>query len=266
MTREILKILAEEEAEKVGNPKALAGLEALKNSVVFAGKMGWLRRSLPKGSSIAPASSSEALPSRLIPIAFNIEIPRVSEEDYAETRKAVEATGAFIVPIRAVSIKDLLAEDLNRGQRRFNHGWVNASEIMRATVPPEMEVFIIPNVVRINGSNSLFTDEQKTKIAGEAVRFKEKLPAAVRDFVGLHMVDPSTYSQLEDAWMDVGKGLLFPDFFARTDVQTRAGFVARVGRQGPNSARAVVAWHRGRPGNIHVFAVPVGVLPRKLAA
>ena len=47
---------------------------------------------------------AEALPSRLKPILFKIEIPTVSEAVYAETRKAVEATGVFIAPIRSVSI------------------------------------------------------------------------------------------------------------------------------------------------------------------
>ena len=94
---------------------------------------------------------------------------------------------------------------------------------MRATLPPEMEVFINPNAVRVEGSNNLSTNEQKIKIAEEAAKFKEQLPEGVRAFVGLYMVDPSTYSQLEDAWMDAGNGLLLPNYFARTDIRIVGG-------------------------------------------
>ena len=95
------------------------------------------------------SQTMETLPLRLKPIPFEIDIPEVSEEVYAKTRRAVEATGAFIVRIRPVSIADLLVEDRQRGQRRFrfNHDWVNASPTMRATVPPEMEVFIFISMV-----------------------------------------------------------------------------------------------------------------------
>ncbi len=184
---------------------------------------------------------------------------------YAETRKAVEATGAFITLVRSVSIKDLLEEDKKREQRRFDHSWVNSSETMWATIPPRMEVFIDPKAVRIEGSNRLSTDEQKAKIAQAETRFKERLPEGVRPFVSLIMAGPSTYSQLEDAWMDVGNGLLFPDYFARTNVQTVRGGVADVGRYDPDGQRTVGGWDRN-DGYGDVFAVPVGVLPQKLAA
>lgn len=126
-----------------------------------------------------------------------------------------------------------------------------------------MEVFISPNAVRIEDSNNLSTDRQKIKIAEAEARFKGQLPEGVRRFVSLHMVDPSTYSQLEDAWIDAGNGLLLPDFFARTDVQSFGGFVAGVGRHVPSDRRNVNDWSRG-DGYRGVFAVPVGVLPRKL--
>ena len=52
---------------------------------------------------------------------FTIDIPVVSEEVYAATRRAVEDTGAFIASIRAVTMEGLLAEDKQRGRRRLNH-------------------------------------------------------------------------------------------------------------------------------------------------
>lgn len=212
-----------------------------------------------------PVTLAEAQPSHLTPTLFKIEIPTVSEEIYAETRRAVETAipGVFITQIRSVSIEDLLTEDLIRVQRRL--GYVNDSRTMRATVPPEMEVFINPKAVRIEESNRLSTDKHKTRIAEAQANFRERLPEKVRHFVNMYMVDPSTYSQLEDAWMDAGKGLLFPDFFARTDVETVRGGVAGVGRFGPGYRRRVRGWLRGRGVGL-VFAVPVGVLPRKLTA
>lgn len=251
---------------KAESQKYATGIELVNNFVDSLQKKGLLpkRFAKPVEPSIVASRLSESLPLRLKPIPFEIEIPTVSEEVYAETRRAVEATGAFIIPIRSVSIEDLLAEDLNRGERRFNHNWVNASKAMRATFPPAMEVFIDPNAVRIEGSNGLSTNEQKTKIAEAAASFKKKLPKEVRGFVDLHMVDPSTYSQLEDAWMDVGKGLLLPDFFARTDVKTVGSLVAFVGIYDATDRRRVDDCYRDF-GYVHVFAVPVGVLPQKLA-
>ena len=219
----------------------------------------------------APAEQAkETLPLRLKLIPFEIEIPTVSEEVYAETRKAVETAipGVFITSIRPVTMEDLLTEDGQRGERGQPKrlGYVNDSKIMRAVFPPEMEVFINPNAVRIEGSNGLSTDQQKRKIMEEEARFKAKLPKAVRPFVSLLMVDPSTMSQVEDRYMDENNGaLLFPDFFGRTDVQTVQDLVAYVGRYDPNCQRSVHEWYRGN-GYGHVFAVPVGVLPRKLTA
>lgn len=204
-------------------------------------------------------------PRGLEPIRHAIEIPRVSEELYNRTREAVEQAGYnFIVPIRSVSIEELLEEDNKRGQRRFNHDWVSCSKTTRTTVPPEMEVFINPDAVRIEGSNCLSTDDQEKKIAEAAASFKEQLPEGVRSFVDLHVVDPSTISQLEDAWMDAGNGFLLPNYFARTAVRTPEDRVAHVGRYGPDDQRRVPDWHRNNAISL-VFAVPVGVLPKKLA-
>ena len=204
--------------------------------------------------------------SEALPIHLEIAIPLVSEEVYRETRRAVEATGVFITSVRSVSIRDLLAEDELREQRGKPRrlGYVNESKRMRATVPLEMEVFIDPNAVRIEGSNNLPTNTQKQMIQDAGERFRDKLPQGVRSNVVFDMMDPSTMSQLEDAWMDAGRGLLLPDYAARTDVQTVPGCVANVGRGDPTYRRVVSGWGRDF-GLDHVFAVPVGVLPRKSA-
>lgn len=212
--------------------------------------------------------AQESSPTRLQPIQFNIEIPFVSEKVYTETRQAVETAipGVFIAPIRPVSMAELLIEDLQRPQRRFNHDWVNSSETMRATTPPEMEVFVDPKNFKIEGSNNLSTDAQKARIAEEAVKVNLLLPEAVRPHVGWHMVDPSTLSQLEDRYIGENNGaLLLPDFFGRTDVQTVQGCVAHVGRYDSSYRREVGGWHRDL-GYRNVFGVLVGVLPQKLTA
>lgn len=207
-------------------------------------------------------------PRGLEPIRYAIEIPTVNEEVYQRVREAVEATGrTFVAAIRSVSVGDLLAEDKQREQkgkaRRL--GFVNDSKTMRATVPPEMEIAINPNMVRIEGSNNLSTDAQKTKIREAEAAWKKQLPEDVRPYVSMRMVDPSTYSQLEDSYMDGTGELLFPNFFARTDAQTVRGGVALVGRDDPTGRRYVLDWSVGN-GDGRVFAVPVVVFPRKLVA
>lgn len=214
-------------------------------------------------------SRRETSPLVLKPIPFEIEIPTVSEEVYVETRRAVETAipNVFIAPIRSATMESLLAEERQREQRGEPRrlGYVNDSKTMRATLSPAMEVFIDPTAIRIEGSNYLSTDEQKAEIAKVAARYRERLPEALRGYVDWHMVDPSTMSQLEDAWMDAGNGLLLPDFYARTDVETVGGGVAGVGRIVPGRQRLVSDWNRDL-GYGHVFAVAVGVLPQKLAA
>ncbi|MBI4080273.1 MAG: hypothetical protein HY430_00715 [Candidatus Levybacteria bacterium] len=215
----------------------------------------------PKGKT-APETSQ---PRGLEPIEFAIDIPTVNEEVYLKTREAVEATGyRFVAAIRPVSIEDLIAEDSQREQEgkpgRLGH--VNDSRAMRAIVPPEMEVAINPASVRIEGSNYLSTDDQIAKIQDAEDEWKELLPEDVRSLVSMRMVDPSTYSQLEDAYMDAREGQpLFPNYFARTDVPTFLGFVADVGRRGPDNQRNVNDWYRDSD-NRSVFAVPVVVLPQ----
>lgn len=218
-------------------------------------------------------TEAEALPLHLRPMPFEIEIdiPEVSEQIYTETRKAVEATGAFITSIRSLSMQALLREDEERGQRGEERrlGYViDHAQAMWAALPPEMEVFINPKAVRIEDSNRLASERQETKIAEAEARFKDQLPEDVRPFVQFIVADPSTMSQIEDAWMDAGNGLLFPDYHALTKVQDVGGIeggVAFVGRNEPREERVVGYW-RMAVGGHDFFAVPVGVLPRKLVA
>lgn len=211
------------------------------------------------------------LPARFAKVVFEIEIPEVSEQIYIETRKAVEATGAFITTIQSLTMKDLLREDEERGQRGEPKRLGYVIDDTRATwaaAPPEMEVFINPKAVRIEDSNGLPTARQKTKIARAERQFKTQLSERVMPFVQFIMADPSTMSQIEDAWMDAGNGLLFPNYLACTEVQTVGdieGGVAHVGRSDPRDRRVIGYWRRDSGGG-NVFAVPVGVLPRQLAA
>ena len=187
------------------------------------------------------------------------EIQTVDKEVYRETRRAVEALGMFIVPIRPLSIEDLLEEDKKRVKRRLNDAWVHSSRSMRTLVPPEMEVFIDPNVVRIKRSNKSI-NVQKQMIEDAEASFRLRLPEAVRRFVIMRMADPSTLSQIEDSYIDKKLGvLLFSDFFARTDVLTDGSRFAEVGRLNHNNDRLIDGWN-GDDGR-GVFAVPVGVLP-----
>lgn len=239
---------------------------------------GYLAPRLPVGSRLVIARAdggstkrADALLSRSQPIPFEIAIPGVSPEVYAETRRAVETAipNVFIAQIQPDTMEELLVKDLQReadgGSRRINHGWVNTSKGMRATFPPAMEVFIDPQKFRIDNSNNLSTDAQKAKIAEEAAKLSTRLPKNVSCFVIWQMMDPSTGSQLEDRYMDRYGELLMPDFFIRTDVPTVQGFVADVGHLGPYNQREVNDWHRDF-GYHNVFAGLVGVLPQELAA
>lgn len=217
-----------------------------------------------RSGGISPETSK---PRGLEPIRFAIEIPTVSEELYRRTREAVEQAGyKFIVPIRSVSMQDLLAEDELRYQngkaRRL--GYVNDSKRMRDTVPPEMEVAIDPARFKIEGSNRLSTDRQKIRVKQEQAILKGQVPKDIQHLVNMEMVDPSTLSQVEDKYMEENNALLLPDWSARTDIQTIQGLVAHVGRPYPAYPRYVNVWNRGN-GYDGVFAASVVVLPRKLS-
>lgn len=205
-------------------------------------------------------------PRGLEPIRFAIEIPIVGDEVYLKTCEAVRATGyTFFAAIRPVSMEDLIAEDRQREQEKNSRrlGFVNDSKAMRATVPPEMEVAINLDRVRIDGSNYLSTDDQQAINKEEEATWKEQLPEDIRPFVSMHMMDPSTYSQLEDAYVDSKGGLLLPNYFARTDVPTVSGRVAMIGHLDSSRQRRVGEWDRNE-GQYNIYFVPVVVLPRRL--
>lgn len=198
---------------------------------------------------------------RVEPILYAIDIPTVSAEVHAKVVEAVKKTGyTFTAPIRPISMKDLIDKD-----SRNRLGYVNDSKIMRATIPPEMEIAINPQKVRIERSNDLSLDQQKEKIKQAEAQWMKGLPEDIRPFVSMRMVDPSTLSQLEDVYIDDTGKLLFPDFFARTDVETVPGEVASVGHDAPASRRDVTSWVH-YAGNASIFAMPVVVLPRVSAS
>jgi hypothetical protein len=162
--------------------KHATGIDLVGNFVDSLQRKGLLPKRFTQAvePSTAQAGSREArVPLHLKPIPFEIEIPTVSEEVYAETRKAVETAipGVFIAPIRSATMESLLAEDRQREQRGESRrlGYINDSKTMRATLSPSMEVFIDPENFRIDGSNSLPTDSQKQMIQIAGERFRERL-------------------------------------------------------------------------------------------
>lgn len=198
---------------------------------------------------------------RVEPILYPIDIPTVTPEVYAQVVESLKKVGiTFKAPIQEASMNELMKQDTKN-----RLGYVNDSESMRATVPPAMEVAINPNKVRIEGSNNLPTDDQKDLIAQYEQEIKQQLPKDVRNLISIIMADPSTDSQLEDAYMDQTGKQLFPNFFARTDVEMVSGYVAGVGRSVPTYPRSVADWFRD-DGYGSVFAVPVVVLPRVSAS
>ena len=92
-------------------------------------------------------------------------------------------------------------------------------------------------------------------------QWKHGLPPTLEHLVLMRMVDPSTYVQLEDAYMDKTGQMLFPDFSVRTDVESTPGRAAFVGRTVPASMRRLASWDANQ-GLHSVFAFPVVVLPR----
>lgn len=131
--KEVPRGLPKEESQKYA-----AGIELVGDFVDSLQKQGLLPRRFAETveSITSQVGSSESLPSRLIPTPFEIQVPGESEKIYAETRKAVEATGAFITSIRPLTMEDLLREDREREQkgepRRL--GYVNDSKTVLATL------------------------------------------------------------------------------------------------------------------------------------
>ncbi len=192
-----------------------------------------------------------------------IEIPTVSEGVYIRTREALAKTGfKFVVAIEPVSIAQLVVSGAT-GQR---FGYINPSEKMRSNIPPQMEVAIDLNNVRIKHSNDRSTDTQIEMIREQEAALKGRLPEDLRGFISMIMPKHASILAQLDLEHQKRKGkALFTYWFSRTDDQTLPGHVARVGRPDPTVGLFVDDWDRDL-GYDHVFAVPVVVLPRKLAA
>jgi len=192
----------------------------------------------------------------------SFEIPTVSKELYMKTREALAKEGyTFVVNIESVSIGQLASDPVI--SQHF--GYVNPSEKMRAIVPQQMEVAINPNNLRIENSNNYkSTDTQIGMIKKEEADLKDKLPKEIRNLISMRMQSASVLAQLDDKYQKETRKVLFTDWFGRTDDQTVPGGVAHVGRRDPTHGLHVGDW--SRDGALDgFFAVPVVVLPRKLA-
>lgn len=193
------------------------------------------------------------------------EIPTVGEGLYAQTREALAKIGlTFVVAIEPVSIGDLLEDSATKG--RF--GFVGSFRTMREVVPSQMEVAIDPRNVKIAESNNLSIDVQLRRIEVWRAALKRKLPQKVGDVIKVRMPSASVLAQLDFAYQRrTGKPLL-PDYFARAKDPVFDS-VVDVGREdSQDDNRLVISGHGWAYGDGHpsVFAVPVLVLPHKLAA
>ena len=218
--------------------------------------------SKPETSTIAsPAPTTPvAVEAPAVKISETFEIPTVSKELYLKTREALKKEGyTFVVAIESLSIGHLASDPVI--SQRFSY--VNSSEDMRSIVPQQIEVSINPKKLRIKNSNSKSTDIQIKMIKDEEAALKGKLREGVRDIISMSMPNASVLSQLDSEYQKETGKVLFTDWFGRADDQTVSGFVAVVGRFDPTSRLLVLDWVRASLGI--VFAVPVVVLPRKLA-
>lgn len=190
------------------------------------------------------------------------EIPTVSKELYFKTRESLAKEGyTFVVNIESLSIGQL-ATDAVTG-KRFDY--VSPSVNMRSIIPQQMEVVINPNNLRIKNSNSQPTGVQIAMIREEEARLKGTLPQEIRDIISMRMQSASALAQLDAEYQKETGKVLFTDWSGGTDDRTVPGFVVGVGRGDPSRRLGVSGWLRGS-GSHHIFAVPVVVLPRKLAA
>lgn len=193
-----------------------------------------------------------------------VEIPTVTRELYAQAREALAREGfTFLVTIRPVSIGQLAGD---RATRDF-FGYINSSKEMKSNIPPQIEVAIDPNNFKIEGTNNSPTDDQIRKIKEKEALLRGKLPENIRN--NITMLNPehaSILAQLDTQHqVRTRMGVLFTNWFGRTDDQKFSGFVACVGREGPARRLRVESWYRTR-GYHNVFAVSIAVLPRKLPA
>jgi len=225
-----------------------------------------MKKNVESGSGVGPSQAAQpaiadVAPARsLQPVAP--EIPTVSEELYTRTREALAREGfSVVIPIKPLSIGQLGIDVATRG--RFDY--ISSSEEIRAIVPSEMEVAINPKHLRVKGSNCQSTDTQIRMIREEEEALKGRLPQDVRDIISMSMPSASVLAQLDIEYRDRTGEPFFTGWFGRTSDQTDRGYVANVGRYNPfHRLLDVCDWDRGRLIDV-VFAVPVVVLPRKLA-
>lgn len=190
-----------------------------------------------------------------------VEIPAVSKELCAKTREALAEQGyTFVVAIQPLSVSQLESDTVIF--QRF--GYINPLGSGRDIVPPQMEIAINPNSLRIKDSNNLTTDQQMVEIEKRKSALKAKLPQEVRDLIGMSMLNASVLAQLDEKYQKETGRVLFTDWCARTDDPTVPGFVANVGRVVPTHKLRIDDWYRDRAGG-DVFAFDAVVLPRELA-
>lgn len=241
------------EFRRRGSPEMADYLE---NGAQIARKLG-VPESFPITETAIPAEAIAVLKTS----EPKFEIPIVSKELYEKTCEALAKEGyTFIVNILPVSIGQLAVNEL--ANQRF--AYANSSENMRAIVPPQMKVAINPENLKIKNSNSKSTDEQIRMLTEKEADLKAKLPQGIRDNISMVLQNASVLVQLDIKYQNGTGKPLFTNWFGRTDDQTVPGFVALVGRDDPSSGLYVHVWGRDDGGGV-VFAVPVVVLPRKLA-
>lgn len=187
------------------------------------------------------------------------DIPTVSEELYLKTREYLDIEGYnLVVRIKPVSIGQLVTNKAT--SQRFES--VHPSKNMRAIIPPQMEVAINPNNLRIINSNDKTTNDQIRMLEKEEAALKAKLPQEVRDLISIRLQNASVLAQVADGYQRKTGKVLFAGWFGRTDDQTVPGDGIAVGRYTPTSELDVSVWGRGVGFN-NVFAVLMVVLPRR---
>lgn len=200
----------------------------------------------------------------------SFEIPVVSEELYNRTREALIGLGfTFVVAVEPVSVGQLRGRSIGTGKEAkpfFTH--VDSSETMLSHVPPQMEIAINLNQRRIEGSNSKSADVQMEMIKTWGKTLKRKLPKELRDLVSVIVPHASVLAQIDYDYQKETGEVFFTNWDGRTNDQTDSAIsdsVAWVGRAMPSNPLSVISWFKDYKDS-GVFAVPIVVLPRKLAA
>lgn len=187
------------------------------------------------------------------------EILTVNEDLYLKTRKALAKEGyTFVVAINPVSIAQLAAGEGTGSLFEY----INPSEKMRSNVPPQIEIAIDPNHVRIEASKHLSSNDHYKMIKEWEAALKRKLPKKVRDLISMSMPKyASILAQLDFEYQRRTGKKFFTNWFGLT-YEPASGNVVGVGRGDPGSGLSVHGWIHGRGGIDGALVVPVVVLPR----